>query len=157
MRLSDPLPSRVGSARLCAVAKRSLVAVILLVVLVVGIAVTAVVFRTRLLPAGFPGPGVTAAELPAGRPAPGNLRIAGWNIRNFPFDERPEDPDLGFSRRTNICDLEVVLGGLQADLVGVEEIRDRRHFQSILRRAGGPGVGWRPRGGLEVGRPRSRA
>jgi len=87
--------------------------------------------------AGFPGPGVVSDELPVGPPAEGILRIASWNVRNFPLDERPEDDDLGYSRRTNICDFETALGGLDADLYGLQEVNDIRRFQPILKRACG--------------------
>ncbi len=97
----------------------------------------AVVLRDRLRCSGFSGPSVAADELPGGLPAEGSLRIASWNLRNFPLDERPQEADLGYSRRTNICDLEAALGGLEADLFGLQEICDVRRFQPILRRACG--------------------
>jgi endonuclease/exonuclease/phosphatase family metal-dependent hydrolase len=77
---------------------------------------------------------VTAGELPPSAP-PDALRIGTWNLRNFPLDERPQQRDLGYSRRTNICDLETVLRGFDADLLGLAEIRDTRRFPPILRRA----------------------
>jgi hypothetical protein len=92
--------------------------------------------RSRLRCAGFPGPGVTASELPAA-PAPGELRVAHFNLRNFPLDEREQTPDLGFSRRTNICDMEAALAGLGAGVLGFNEVCDTRRFPPILRRAGG--------------------
>ena len=109
----------------------------LVVGLVVAVLVTAsalLLLRDRLRCAGFDGPGVTLSELP---PAAGEgmLRIVSWNVRNFPLDERPQDPDLGYSRRTNICDLEAVLAGLDADLLGLQEVNDTRRFPPILRRA----------------------
>ncbi len=76
--------------------------------------------------------GITREDLPPGPPAPGNLRIATWNIRNFPTDERPQAPDLGFSRRTNREDLEAVLAGLGFDVLGVEEIRRPDRFLRLL-------------------------
>jgi hypothetical protein len=60
-----------------------------LVVVVLAVAVMAVVLRTRLRCTGSAGPGVTAADVPPTPARDGNLRIANWNIRNFPFDERP--------------------------------------------------------------------
>ncbi len=108
---------------------RRLVLILLAVILVV--AALAVWRRLALRCAGFPGPSVTAADLPP--PArPGNLRIAAWNIRNFPYDDRPQYPDLGFSRRTNVCDLKRVLAGLDADVLGLEEIRTPRRFERVL-------------------------
>jgi endonuclease/exonuclease/phosphatase (EEP) superfamily protein YafD len=103
-------------------------------VAVLGIAVVAVVLRSSLRCAGFAGPAVTAAELPAPC-APGRLRVATWNLRNFPLDERPQDPSLGYLRQTNICDLEAVIEGLDAAVIGVAEIRDARRFPPVLRRA----------------------
>jgi endonuclease/exonuclease/phosphatase family metal-dependent hydrolase len=111
--------------------------VVAVVVVVAVIVVAAVLLRGRLRCAGFAGPGVTAEELPPAA-QPGDLRIVNWNIRNYPLDERPQEVDLGYSRRTNICDLEAVLGGLDADILGVAEIRDTRRFPPILRRAGSP-------------------
>lgn len=116
-------------------ARGSRLFVILVAVAIIGIVVAALVMRQRLRCAGFPGGGPVAAELPPEQP-PGVLRIATWNIRNFPLDERPQDPELGFSRRTNICDLEAVLSGLDADVIGLAEIRDSRRFPPILRRSG---------------------
>ena len=104
---------------------------------IVAVATVSMVLRDRLRCAGFPGPGVSAEELPSEPPAAGNLRIAGWNLRNFPLDERPQTDDLSFSRRTNICDLETVLGGLGAHILALQEVCDARRFPPILRRAGG--------------------
>jgi endonuclease/exonuclease/phosphatase family metal-dependent hydrolase len=117
-------------------ARWSRVFAVLAVVAMVAIAIAAVVLRSRLECAGFAGAAVTASELPPPAPA-ASLRIATWNIRNFPFDERPQDTDLGYARNTNICDLEEALGGLDADLLGVAEIRDTRRFPQVLRRSGG--------------------
>jgi endonuclease/exonuclease/phosphatase family metal-dependent hydrolase len=117
--------------------KRSRILVVLIVVVIVVIAVVAIVLRARLRCAGFAGPGVGAEDLPAGPPAAGSLRVVAWNVRNFPLDDRPQEPDLGYFRRTNICDLEEALRGLEADILGFEEIRDTRRFPPILRRAGG--------------------
>ena len=113
---------------------RSKIFVLLVVVVVVAVAVFALSLRHRMRCAGFPGPGVTAEELPPPLLA-GELRVANFNIRNFPLDERPEDPALGFSRRTNICDLEAVLDGLGAHVLGLAEICDTRRFPPILRRS----------------------
>jgi len=102
----------------------------------VAAAVAGLLLRDRMRCAGFAGPGVTREELP--RPAPADrLRLATWNIRNFPLDERPPDPELGFVNRTNVCDLQDAIGGLAADVVGVAEITDTRRFPPILRRSGG--------------------
>ena len=87
----------------------------------------------------FAGPGVTAADLPQGPPRPGNLRIVTWNVRNFPRDERPQVPGLGFSRRTNPADVEAVLAGLRFDILGLEEIREPGRFLRLLEKAV-PGV-----------------
>lgn len=115
---------------------RSRVFVVLAAVAIVGLAAAILILRDDMRCAGFAGPGVTSEELPAPA-APGTLRIATWNIRNFPLDERPQQDDLGFSRRTNICDLEDVLSALDADLLGLAEIGDKRRFPPILRRATG--------------------
>jgi endonuclease/exonuclease/phosphatase family metal-dependent hydrolase len=115
-------------------AKTFVIAVVIVILL---IAVAALVLRDQLRCAGFPGPAVSSDELPASVAADGSLRIASWNIRNFPLDERPQDRDLGYSRRTNICDFEIALGGLEADLLGLQEVDDIRRFQPILRRACG--------------------
>jgi len=116
---------------------RSKLVVVSFVVGIVVVASVSLVMRDRLRCAGFPGPGVSAEELPPAPPAAGNLRIAQWNLRNFPLDERPQTDDLGYSRRTNICDLETVLGGLGAHIVALQEVCDARRFPPILRRAGG--------------------
>jgi len=104
------------------------------VVAIVVTAVLALVLRGRLRCGGFAGPEVVLEELP--QPAlDDTLRIVSWNIRNFPLDERPQDPDLGYSRRTNICDLETVLAHLDADILALQEVNDTRRFPPILRRA----------------------
>jgi len=111
--------------------------VIAVVIAILGIAIAAVVLRDQLRCAGFPGPAVSPDELPGEPPGEGGLRIASWNVRNFPLDERPQEDDLGYSRRTNICDFETAFGGLDADLYGLQEVNDIRRFQPILRRACG--------------------
>lgn len=116
-------------------AYRSRLFVVAVVIGIVGVAAASLVLRECMRCAGFGGAAVTAEELPAGPPALGTLRIASWNLRNFPLDERPQTADLGFSRRTNICDLEAALGGLDADLLGLQEVCDTRRFPPILRRA----------------------
>ena len=106
------------------------------VLFVVIVLIVAAVFLVPLLRSpchGFAGPGVTAADLPPGPPKPGNLRIATWNIRNFPGESRPQYPDLGFLRKTNPCDLEAVLRGLRTDVLGVEEIRKPGALRKLLR------------------------
>jgi len=123
--------------KLTAMAQRSKITVVFVVIAILFIAFTSLLLRDRLRCAGFAGPPVVAAELPAAPPAGGNLRIVSWNVRNFPLDERPQDPDLAYSRRTNICDLESVLGGLDADVLGLQEVNDTRRFPPILRRASG--------------------
>ncbi len=112
------------------------IVVVLMVMVMAFVVVSALTLRSRLRCGGFPGSGVTAEELPAPASAD-TVRVALWNIRNFPLDRRPQDPDLGYSRRTNICDLQDVLRGLDADVIGFEEITDTRRFPPILRRAGG--------------------
>jgi endonuclease/exonuclease/phosphatase family metal-dependent hydrolase len=107
------------------------------VVAILVIAVAALVLRDRMRCAGFPGPSVEAKELPGEPVREGSLRIASWNVRNFPLDERPQADDLGYSRRTNICDFETAFGGLDADLYGLQEVNDIRRFRPILRRACG--------------------
>ena len=117
--------------------KRSKLFVAIVVVVVLGVAALAVNLRESMRCVGFAGPGVTAADLPAGPPPAGTLRFAHFNLRNFPLDERPQTAGLGFSRRTNICDLEDVLAGLEAQVLGFVEVCDTRRFPPILRRAGG--------------------
>ena len=111
--------------------------VVAVVITIIVIAITALVLRDKMRCAGFPGPSVTSGELPSGPPGEGSLRIASWNVRNFPLDERPQEDNLGYSRRTNICDFETAFGGLEADLYGLQEVNDIRRFQPILRRACG--------------------
>ena len=120
---------------------RSKVFVLLVIVAIIGVALLALGLRHRLRCAGFPGPGVAADELPAASPD-GELRFVTFNIRNFPLDERLEAPALGFSRRTNICDLETVLNGLDAQVLGFSEICDTRRFPPILRQSGGGRPMW---------------
>jgi hypothetical protein len=117
--------------------KRSKLIVAIMTVAVIGVVALALHLRVTLRCAGFAGSGVTAADLPPGIPAPGEVRIAHFNLRNFPLDERPQSADLGFSRRTNICDLEDVLAGLDAQVMGFVEVCDTRRFPPILRQAGG--------------------
>ncbi len=135
-----PTPS-LPIARTCEtlrfVAGRSKVLVLSIAVLILVITGTAVHLRSRLRCAGFSGPGVSEGELPGDAPAEGCLRIATWNLRNFPLDERPQEEDLGYMRRTNICDLETILAGLDADLLGLQEVNDIRRFRPILGRATG--------------------
>ena len=107
------------------------------VLVIIGVAVLALNLRERFRCAGFAGPSVAAEDLPPGPPPPGSVRIAHFNLRNYPIDDRRQTDDLGFSRRTNICDLESVLTGLDADVMGFVEVCDTRRFPPILRRAGG--------------------
>ncbi len=117
---------------------------VLLLLLVAAVLAAWYWYHTTRSPApAFAGPGVTAADLPPSPPAPGNLRIVAWNVRNFPRDERPQYPDLGYSRRTNERDLVAVLAGLDAHVIGLEEIRDPARFGKILARAGGERHAWR--------------
>jgi endonuclease/exonuclease/phosphatase family metal-dependent hydrolase len=111
--------------------------VLTIVVAILVTAAASLFLRSTMRCAGFPGPGVVSDDLPAAGPQPGTLRIVTWNVRNFPLDERPQDTDLGYSRRTNICDLEDVLGGLDADLLALQEVNDTRRFPPILKRAVG--------------------
>jgi len=113
---------------------------IIVVAVAVGILIIAAVslhLRGRLRCAGFEGPSVTAGELPPSAAPSGSVRVASWNLRNYPLDERPQTDDLGFLRRTNICDLEMALAGLDADILGLQEVCDTRRFPPILRRASG--------------------
>ncbi len=123
-----------GRVRLAIVARKSQVLVVSVVVAIILIAVLAVLLRGSLRCGGFAGPEVTLAELPPAA-AEGTLRIVSWNVRNFPLDERPQDSDLGYSRRTNICDLQTVLAGLDADILALQEVNDTRRFPPILKRA----------------------
>ncbi len=68
-------------------ARSSKLAAVAVVVAVVVIAASALALRQALRCAGFAGPGVTAGELPPPVPV-GHLRVATWNLRNFPLDER---------------------------------------------------------------------
>jgi len=117
--------------------KRSKLFVVIVVVVVIGVVVLATSLREKMRCAGFAGPGVTAGELPRDAPAAGELRISHFNLRNFPLDERPQSAELGYSRRTNICDMQDVLTGLDALVMGFVEVCDTRRFPPILRRAGG--------------------
>ena len=121
---------------LLVMATKSKTLVIVVVVAIAGVAAASLYLRGHLRCAGFAGPGVTADELPP-PVAGGDLRVVTWNVRNFPLDERPQADDLGYSRRTNICDIEKALGGLDADLYGLQEVNDIRRFQPILKRACG--------------------
>jgi hypothetical protein len=107
------------------------------VVVIVGVVVFALNLRVRMRCAGFAGPGVTQAELPTGPPAAGAVRFAHFNLRNYPLDERQQTAGLGYSRRTNICDMQDALAGLDAQVLGFVEVCDTRRFPPILRRAGG--------------------
>jgi len=111
--------------------------VVLVMVAMAGVVAASLYLRGHLRCAGFAGPGVTAEELPPPVAGGTNLRLVTWNLRNFPLDERPQADDLGYSRRTNICDFEKALGGLDADLYGLQEVNDIRRFQPILKRACG--------------------
>jgi len=117
--------------------KRSKVFVVLVVVVIVGVVALALNLRVKMRCAGFAGPGVTEADLPTGPPAAEAIRFAHFNLRNYPLDERPQTADLGYSRRTNICDLQDGLAGLDAQVLGFVEVCDTRRFPPILRRAGG--------------------
>jgi len=117
--------------------KRSKVFVVMIVVVIAGVVAWALMLRVQLRCAGFTGHGVTEAELPPAPPAAGTVRFSHFNLRNFPLDERPQAADLGSSRRTNICDLEDALAGLDAQILGFVEVCDTRRFPPILRRAGG--------------------
>jgi len=117
--------------------KRSKLFVVVVVVGIIGVVAFALNLRERMRCAGFAGPGVTADELPSGPPGAGEVRISTFNLRNYPLDERPQSAELGFSRQTNICDMEEVLAGLGAQVMGFVEVCDRRRFPPILRRAGG--------------------
>jgi len=111
--------------------------VVVLVVMVVAIlVVSALAFRGRLRRVDGSYSGVSAEDLPP-RATPENVRVALWNVRNFPLDRRPQDPDLGYSRRTNIADLEDALRGVDADVIGFEEITDPHGFSDLLKGAGG--------------------
>ncbi len=111
--------------------KRRIWLVLIVAVVIVGSAALFVWRRTEGPCTGFAGPSVTEAELPP-PPLAGDLRISAWNIRNFPRDDRPQYPDLGYCRETNFCDLEKVLAGLDADVLGVEEIHEPRLFMRLL-------------------------
>lgn len=115
--------------------KRSKSLVVIVVVVILGVVALALHLRRDMRCVGFAGPEVSALDLPEGPVDDGQLRIAHFNLRNYPLDERPQTPDLGFSRRTNICDMQAALNGLEADVMGFVEVCDRRRFPPILRRA----------------------
>ncbi len=116
-------------------ANRSRFLVFLITAAILITAGASLVLRNQMRCAGFPGPGLTAGELPPAPSGAENLRIVSWNVRNFPLDERPQDRNLGYSRRTNICDLQEAIAGLDAHLLGLQEVNDTRRFPPILRRA----------------------
>jgi endonuclease/exonuclease/phosphatase family metal-dependent hydrolase len=115
---------------------RSKALVVVSTAVIVLVVVAALILRVQLRCAGFPGGGVTAAELPPPA-ASGALRVAHWNVRNFPLSERPPRPGQGYATRTNICDLETALAGLDAHILGLTEIRDTKRLPRVLRRAAG--------------------
>jgi len=117
--------------------KWSKLLVVVVVVVVIGVVALALNLRVKMRCAGFAGPGVTVLELPPSPPVVGGVRIAHFNLRNFPLDDRPHSTELGYSRRTNICDMQDVLTGLDAQVMGFVEVCDTRRFPPILRRAGG--------------------
>jgi len=129
------LPESLGWATLPGMT-RSQVVVALIVLIILGLVIAGIMIRSDLRCSGFSGPGVSADELPPPPPS-GAARVATWNIRNFPLDERPQERGLPFFRRTNICDLHDALVGIDADILGFCEIRDTRRFPPVLRRAGG--------------------
>ena len=130
------LPPETMSDTLIAMVRRSQLSAIVFAFVILAVVVAALLLRGGMRCAGFAGPGVTTEELPP-PVAAGDLRIATWNVRNFPLDERPQYTDMGYSRQTNICDLETALTGLDAHVLGFAEITDARRFPPILRRAGG--------------------
>ena len=130
------LPPVTASATLMAMGRRSQFSVVSIALIILAIVVAAIFLRGGMRCEGFAGPGVTSGELPP-PVATGELRIATWNLRNFPLDERPQYTDMGYSRQTNICDLEAVISGLDAHVLGFSEITDARRFPPILRRSGG--------------------
>jgi len=76
----------------------------------------------------------------------GNLRIATWNIRNFPKDALgqadgapPEEPATPDTRSAIDTDLEMaaaLLDKLDFDVLGVQEIDDVAAFEALLARVG---------------------
>lgn len=132
----ESLPTAPMWGTLPTMGRRSKLCTLSIGVAIAAVVVLALVLRKDLRCAGFAGPGVVTDELPPPAAA-GRLRVATWNLRNFPLDERPQYPDLGYSRRTNICDLEAAIAGLDADVIGFSEITDARRFPPILRRASG--------------------
>jgi endonuclease/exonuclease/phosphatase family metal-dependent hydrolase len=70
-------------------------------------------------------------------PADGNLRIATFNIRNYPFlppdpDAPPRDPPLSHQLETDDEALLEVLSKLQFDVLAVQEIVDTERFTILL-------------------------
>jgi endonuclease/exonuclease/phosphatase family metal-dependent hydrolase len=79
---------------------------------------------------------------------PGNVRVATWNIRNFPKDTmgtpdggaaEDEAPPTGTMRKVNETDqamLVDMLDKLDFDVLGVQEINDPAAFDAMLARLG---------------------
>lgn len=110
------------------------------VIAALGVAVAAVMLRSEMRCAGFAGPGVSATELPSRSGEGAGIRAVYWNLRRFPIDEQAagelSDGSAVFEPRTNICDLEQTLVGLDADLLLLTEVCDTRRFPPIMERLG---------------------
>ncbi|MBW2528736.1 MAG: hypothetical protein JRI23_31465 [Deltaproteobacteria bacterium] len=76
------------------------------------------------------------------QPAPvrdGNLRVASFNIRNFPFmpvdpEAEARTPPVSYQLETNVDALLVELAKLDFDVMGVQEIIDTELFGEVVKR-----------------------
>ena len=82
-------------------------------------------------------------------PREGNLRVATFNIRNFPV-EPPQEGQIGsplsYSLETDQDELLEVLAGLRFEVLAVQEIRDTAAFDALLERlSSATGGDWQAR------------
>lgn len=120
--------------------KRGTLIAVAVLIIVIGLALVLLRSKKSQVPPSAPGGQLLApGSLPAAPAGPQDLRIMTWNIRNFPKDDRPQTPDLDFSRKTNISDLRAVISSLHADLLGVEEIHRPSLLREVLRSSLGAG------------------
>lgn len=71
----------------------------------------------------------------------GNLRVASFNIRNFPFmpvdpEAEPRTPPVSYQLETDVDGLLSVLAKLDFDVMGVQEIIDTALFGQVVERLG---------------------
>jgi len=111
---------------------------------VIVLIITAVVWKYYFGPGRItppPDPSERNFILPS-EPDAGRIRVMSWNIRNFPSDSRPQKPDLGFSRQTNLEALQRLLGQIHTDVLGLEEIHRPLVFRKILKQSN-PEARWK--------------